>query len=163
MSLQLKTGNRQAKSGALPEACPTHKSMAIACCCAAMTSLAPVALVQLKVLDDLPDPPGRIFNSKRLVTSKDAYHFGIPDGLLGLGSYGITLALLIAAQPSRPVLRKALQAKVALDATMAIRKVRRQVAEHERICSWCVGAAVATAGMMFFARKLREVERPHLV
>ncbi|MEO6964566.1 MAG: vitamin K epoxide reductase family protein [Acidobacteriaceae bacterium] len=137
--------------------------MAITCCCAAMASLTPVALVQLKMMKDLPDPPGRIFNSRRVVTSKGAYHLGIPDGVLGLGSYGITLALLIAAKSSRPWVRRALRAKVALDATMAIRNVRRQITQHERICSWCVGTALATVGVVYFARNMREAERPHLV
>ncbi len=41
---------------------------------------------------------------------------------------------------------------------MAIRNVRKQVTEHKRICSWCIGAAVATAGLVFFGRKVRDAE-----
>jgi uncharacterized membrane protein len=128
-----------------------------------MAALAPVALVQLHILKDLPDPPGRLFNSKRIVTSKSAYRLGIPDGLLGLASYGITLGLLVAAQPSRPLVRKALRAKLAWDATMAVRNVRKQITEHGRVCSWCMGAALATAGLVYFARKVRDAERMHAV
>lgn len=123
-----------------------------------MATLAPVALVQLHILKDLPDPPGRFFNSKRVVTSKGAYHLGIPDGMLGMASYGITLALLLAATPERRLVRRLLRGKLAWDATMAIRHVRQQVTQHKRICSWCMGVAVATAGLVFFARKVRDTE-----
>lgn len=163
MSLQLEAENQAGSSVALAKVCRVHKGMAIACCCAAMATLAPVALVQLRILEDLPDPPGRFFNSRRVVTAKSAYHLGIPDGVLGLASYGVSLGLLLAAQPSRPLVTKALRAKLAWDATMAIRNVRKQITEHGRICSWCMGAAVATAGLVYFARKVRETERLHTV
>lgn len=139
--------------------CPVHKGLAIACCCGAIASLVPVALLQLHVLEDLPDPPGRIFDSKKIVTSKGAYRLGIPDGVLGAASYGVTLGLLIAAKPSRPWVRRALGCKLALDGTMAVRNARRQVTQHGRICSLCMGAAVATAGMVYFARKAGATER----
>ncbi len=163
MPLELAVEKPGGNPAALAKVCPLHKGMAIACCCAAMASLAPVALVQLRIMKDLPDPPGRLFHSKRVVTSKDAYHLGIPDGVLGLASYGVTLALLLAAQPERPLVRKALRVKLALDATMAIRSVRKQIAEHGRICSWCMGAAVATAGLVYFARKMRDAGQAHPV
>jgi uncharacterized membrane protein len=119
-----------------------------------------VALVQLHIMRDLPDPPGSWFDSKRVVTSKGSYRLGIPDGLLGLASYGVTLALLLSATPERPLMRRLLRGKLALDATMALRNVRKQVTEHKRICSWCLGTAVATAGMVFFGRLARDPEPP---
>jgi hypothetical protein len=163
MPLELAVEKPGGNPAALAKVCPLHKGMAIACCCAAMASLAPVALVQLRIVKDLPDPPGRLFHSKRIVMSKDAYHLGIPDGVLGLASYGVTLALLLAAQPERSFVRRALRAKLALDATMAIRNVRKQIAEHGCLCSWCMGAAVATAGLVYFARKMRDAEQAHPV
>ena len=163
MPLELAAEKPGDNPAALAKVCPLHKGMAIACCCAAMASLAPVALVQLRILKDLPDPPGRLFRSKRIVMSKHAYHLGIPDGVLGLASYGVTLALLLAAQPQRPFVRRALRVKLALDAALAIRSVRKQIAEHGRICSWCMGAAVATAGVVYFARKMRDAEQLHPV
>jgi Vitamin K epoxide reductase family len=139
--------------------CTVHKGAAIACCCAAIASLVPVALFQLHAIDDLPDPPGTIFDSKKIVTSKSAYRLGIPDGVLGLGSYGVTLGLLIAAKPSRPRVRKLLRGKLALDGTMAVRNARRQITQFGRICSWCMGTAIATAGVVYFARKAGAAER----
>ena len=92
MALELAVDNQSGKSVAMAKVCAVHKGMAVACCCAAMATLAPVALVQLHIIRDLPDLPGRLFDSKRVVTSKGAYHLGIPDGVLGLASYGVTLA-----------------------------------------------------------------------
>ncbi len=135
-----------------------HKKLAIVCCCVAIGSLVPVALVQLRVLKTLPDPPGKFFNSTEIVMSKGAYRFGIPDGVLGIGSYGVTLTLLIFAGPSRPMLQKALRSKLALDGTMAVRSAKKQVTQFGRICSWCMGAAIATAGLVYFARRSRVME-----
>jgi uncharacterized membrane protein len=158
MGLDVAVDNQGENSVALAKGCAVHKGMAVACCCAAMATLAPVALLQLHVIKDVPDFPGRLFNSKRVVTSKGAYRLGIPDGVLGLASYGVTLALLLAATPERPMVRRLLRGKLALDATMAIRNVRKQITEHERVCSWCLGTAVATAGLAFFGRKVRDAE-----
>ncbi len=135
-----------------------YRTIAIAFCCAAITTLVPVVLVQLRVIKRLPDPPGNIFDSKRIVTSKGAYLLGIPDGVLGLGSYSVTLILLIYARPSRPLLRGLLRAKLLLDGTIAARNARRQMKKFGRICSWCMGTAAATAGVIYFARKAREAE-----
>ncbi len=158
MALELAVDNQRGNSVALAKTCAVHKGMAVACCCAAMATLTPVALVQMHILRDLPDLPGRMFNSKQVVTSEGAYHLGIPDGVLGLASYGVTLALLLAATPERPVVRRLLRGKLAWDATMAIRNVRKQVTEHKKICSWCIGVAAATAGLVFFGRKVRDAE-----
>jgi uncharacterized membrane protein len=158
MALELAVDNQSGNSAALAKVCAIHKGMAVACCCAAMATLAPVALVQLHIMKDLPDLPGRLFDSKRVVTSEGAYHLGIPDGLLGVASYGVTLGLLLAATPERPFVRRLLRGKLAWDATMAIRNVRKQVTEHKRICTWCIAAAAATAGLVFFGRKVRDAE-----
>ncbi len=139
--------------------CPAHKGIAIAFCCAAITSLVPVVLVQFRVINRLPDPPGKIFDSTRIVTSKSAYPLGIPDGVLGLGSYSVTLILLIYSGPSHPLLRGLLRAKLLLDGTVAARKARGQIKQFGRICSWCMGTAAATAGVIYFARKAREAQR----
>lgn len=160
MALELAVDNRIGNSAASGRTCSLHRGMAIACCCTALATLTPVALVQLHITKDLPDPPGRWFDSKRVVTSKGSYRLGIPDGLLGLASYSVSMALLLSATPERPLMRRLLHGKLALDATMALRNVRKQVTEHKSICSWCLGTAVATAGMVFFGRLARDYEPP---
>lgn len=136
-----------------------YRGMAIACCCVAMGSLVPVFLLQFRVIDDLPEFPARLFNSKKIVMSKTAFPLGIPDSLLGLSSYGVTLILLFTAKPGRPWLQLALRGKLLLDGTLAARKTRKQITRFGRVCSWCMGTAAATAGVVYFARKAREAAR----
>lgn len=139
--------------------CSVENALAITCCSAAILLLVPVVLVQSRRMRRLPELPGGIFSSTRIVRSRSAYRFGIPDGLLGLISYSITLALLLAANPSRPGVRTLLRGKLLLDGAMAAHKSRSQLKRFDRICSWCMGVSLATGGMIYFARKARQAER----
>jgi uncharacterized membrane protein len=96
-----------------------------------------IALYQTGVLKRLPDPPG--FDSARVITSPEARRFGVPDGLLGLISYGITAALA-AAGPS-----KALTAKVTADAAVAAKLTWDEWTKDHAFCFWCLLATAATA------------------
>lgn len=136
-----------------------HHGLAVACCCAAIGTLVPVAMLQLGKIHDLPDLPGRMFNTRKIVLSKSAFPLGIPDAMLGIGSYAVTLLLLTTAKPGRPVLRAALRGKLMLDGAMAARNTRKQMTKFGRICTWCTGTAIATAGVVHFARKAREADR----
>ena len=118
----------------------------------AIFSLLPVAVRQLRLIKHLPDPPGRIFASDRITTSRMAHPFGVPDALLGLGSYGITLGLLLAARHTayaKPLLR----AKLNTDAALAATNVARQLITFRRICSWCTATALCTAVMVYHGRR----------
>lgn len=108
----------------------------------ALTTLAPVALYQTGVIGHLPDPPGRYFDSDLITSSKDAHPFGVPDALLGLGSFGATLALALLAPRSR-IARGLLGVKLAGDGGMAGVNVVKQVVKFHRLCSWCTGTALA--------------------
>ena len=110
----------------------------------AVATLVPVALYQTGVIGHLPDPPGKWFDSDRITSSKDAHPMGIPDALLGLGSFSATLALALLA-PRSGVARKLLGLKLAADGSMAGVNVVKQVVKFRRICSWCTGTALATA------------------
>jgi len=125
-------------------------------CAVAMLTLLPVAAHQLGLLNHLPDPPSDLFDSDRITESKAAHPLGIPDSLLGLGSYAATLALLLAARRIR-IARPLLRAKLAADSSAAAFNVVRQVVKFRRICSWCTGTAIATVAVVHYARKsLRE-------
>ncbi len=125
---------------------------AVAGAALALGTLVPVALYQTGVLRRLPDPPGAIFDSEWITSSKDAHPLGIPDALLGLGSYGATLGLLLAA-PKCGLVRKMLAAKLAGDSSMAAFNVVKQVVKFRRVCSWCTGTAIATGIMVAAGRK----------
>ena len=119
------------------------------CCGVAIGCLLPVAAHQLGVVRHLPDPPGAVWDSDEITGSKMAHPLGVPDALLGLGSYGLTLALLVGARESRGM-RRALRWKLAADAGAAGFNAVRQVVRFRRMCSWCMGTAVATVGVVWF-------------
>ncbi len=117
-----------------------------------MGPLVPVALFQLRLLNKLPDPPGSVFDSAKITTSKDAFPLGIPDGLLGLGSYGATLLLLLAVEAGAASggLETALKAKLLMDGSIAGWNAAKQWRSFGTICSWCMATAAATGAMVYF-------------
>jgi uncharacterized membrane protein len=104
---------------------------AAAACGVALVSLGPVVLHQ----------------------SKAAHPFGVPDGLLGVASYGATMALLLAAR-GQPKVRPLLAVKLAGDAGFAGFNVVRQIVQFRRVCSWCMLTALATGVMVYAGRKM---------
>ena len=127
-------------------------SAAIAATTGAILSLLPVAARQIGMIKHLPDPPGSIFDSDRITTSRMAHPFGVPDALLGLASYAVTLGLLLATRHTayaNPLLR----AKLNVDAAAAATNVVRQVVTFRRICSWCTATALCTAVVVSCGRR----------
>jgi uncharacterized membrane protein len=125
--------------------------LVIGSCCVALGTLVPVALYQSGILPRLPDPPLRVFDSQRITTSGAAHPFGIPDGWLGLGSFGATLMLAILAR-RHPTAKKLLGAKLTLDASAAAFNATRQVVSFGKLCSWCTGTALAAGVMTYGGR-----------
>jgi uncharacterized membrane protein len=121
--------------------------------CAAVATLIPVAAHQLGAIDHLPDPPGSIFSSDEITESKAAHPLGVPDSILGLGSYGVTLGL-VAMAGSNPKLRTLLAVKLLGDGSLAGFNVVRQVISFRKLCSWCTATAVCTAAMLIAGRKI---------
>lgn len=125
----------------------------MACCGGAIAALVPVALYQTGVLRRLPDPPMEVFASERITSSKVAHPMGVPDALLGLGSFGATLGLVLAARRSAAV-RPVLGAKLAIDAGTAMFNLGRQVVVFRKLCSWCTGTAMGAIAMAVAGRRL---------
>ena len=130
---------------------PSDRTVALVGCSLALGALVPVALYQSDLMDQLPDPPGRIFDSERITSSKTAHPFGIPDSYLGLASYGTTLGLVLLAGKS-PWARRLLGAKLVGDAGFASFNAVRQVVRFGKLCSWCSGTALATAAIVYGGR-----------
>jgi len=125
---------------------------AVVAAAGAIASLLPVAARQVGAIKHLPDPPGKIFDSEGIITSHIAHPFGVPDALLGLGSYGTTLFLLLASRRmafARPLLR----AKLNADAAAAATNVVRQLITFRRVCSWCTATVLCTAVMVYHGRR----------
>ncbi len=125
--------------------------LVIGSCCVALATLAPVALYQSGILPRLPDPPLRVFDSQQITTSGAAHLFGIPDGWLGLASFGTTFILAILAK-RHPTAKKLLGAKLTLDASAAAFNATRQVVSFGKLCSWCTGTALAAGVMAYGGR-----------
>ncbi len=124
----------------------------IAGCCTAMATLVPVTLYQTGALHRLPDPPFRVFDSEQITMSHAAHPLGIPDGVLGLTSFGATLVLTLLARRHHAA-KKLLGAKLTLDASAAAFNASRQVVSFGRLCSWCTGTALAAGVMAYAGRK----------
>ena len=100
-----------------------NRPLLIGACCAALSTLVPVACYQLSLIPKLPDPPLSVFDSEHITMSKMAHPLGIPDALLGLASFGTTLTLAILAGRNGTA-RKLLGVKLGLDASAAAFKRR---------------------------------------
>lgn len=133
----------------MPQDCPKlDLTAASAFCGAAIATLVPVAAHQLGALRHLPDPPGNIWDSDGITKSASAYPLGLPDGLLGMGSYTVTFALLVSAGRCAAA-KRLLGWKLLGDGAIATFNVVRQVVTFRRLCSWCMGTALATFGMVY--------------
>jgi uncharacterized membrane protein len=130
----------------------SSKVAAISAAGAAIATLIPIALFQFGAIGDLPDPPGCWFDSNRITMAKSAHPFGVPDALLGLASYGGTLALVLAARGGSPF-RGLLRGKLCIDGGMAAFNLVRQLISFRKVCSWCTGTALATAAMVTAANR----------
>ena len=128
-------------------------------CGLALATLVPVALRQMDLVKHLPDPPLKLFDSDGITGSKQAYPFGVPDGLLGLSSYTVTLILALVALPvSREpngsrLAPRLLGAKLLADGSAAVFNTVRQVITFRKVCSWCMGTVAATAVMVYAGRR----------
>jgi uncharacterized membrane protein len=119
-----------------------------------------ISLYQLGFIRHLPDPPGRIFDSDRVNSSRTAYALGVPDGPLGLGLYALTLILAGAGGTARSGRRRILDVllggAVAAGAVGASKYLWDMVRHQERACPYClVGAAVNFAMVPLAIRELR--------
>ena len=142
--------NATSKEPVTPE---SHGDALLLCaCCTTLATLVPVALYQTGVLPSLPDPPLSFFASERITKSKAAYPFGVPDGLLGIASFGLTLTLVLLARRSL-LAKRLLGAKLTLDGSAAAFNAVRQVVTFGKLCSWCTGTAVSAGVMVYAGRK----------
>ena len=128
------------------------QAIAVTGCCLALATLLPVALYQSELIDHLPDPPGDVFDSDKITSSKMAHPLGMPDSYAGLASYGATLALVLLSGKSRSA-ERLLGAKLLGDAGLAGFNVVRQVGSFGKLCGWCTGTALATALVVYGGRK----------
>jgi uncharacterized membrane protein len=112
---------------------------------AASGAMTVISAFQTGLLKHLPEPPLPRLDADRVDSSPEAYPLGVPDALLGLGSYAATAALAAAGGEQRsPLLSFALAGKVALDTAVAAKLTVDQWTKHRAFCAWCLLASGAT-------------------
>jgi len=116
---------------------------------AAIGSMGLISLYQLGLIKHLPEPPLPHFDADKVDAAPEAYALlNTPDGVIGLGSYALTLGLAAIGSQDRasqqPWLPLALAAKVGFDASQAARLTVNQWTKQKAFCFWCLLASTAT-------------------
>ncbi|WP_162052229.1 vitamin K epoxide reductase family protein [Pontibacter pamirensis] len=104
-----------------------------------------ISLLQLGYFRKLPDFPGKVFNTVKVNTSKDAVMLGMPDGVISLGGYAVTMLLAVAGARFKKrsrVLDLVLGAVVLGQAAGAAQYLYKMAFVQKRICVYCVAGAV---------------------
>ncbi len=110
-----------------------------------------ISLLQLGYFKNLPDLPGKVFDSKKVNTSKDAVILGMPDGVISLGAYVAIMFLATAATRFKKrsrLLDLALGAVVLGQAAGAAQYLYKMAFVQKKVCIYCVaGAAINFASL----------------
>ncbi len=141
---QLSEELRRGKGGDL-----TRRRGVTALTLTAMGALGVVTLYQMGLLKHVPEPPLPGLDADAVDAAPEAYQLlSMPDGVLGIGSYAVTMALAAMGGSDRakeqPWIPLALAAKAVVDSGNAARLSWDQWSKHRAFCSWCMVAAVAT-------------------
>ncbi len=114
---------------------------------AGMASMTAVSLLQTGILEHLPDPPLKSFNSDKVNSSDVAYGFGAPDGTMGVAGFAINLPIAAFGGASRaqeqPLAPLAAAAKAAVDAFVAGWYFYQMPAKEHAWCGYCIAAALS--------------------
>ncbi len=114
-----------------------------------ISSLGLVALYQLGILPRLPQPTSTAFDTEKVNGSAQAYgKLKVPDAVLGLGSYAVTLALTAMGGENRaqslPWIPLGLACKALADAVQARKLTRDSWTKHRAFSIYSLIAAAAT-------------------
>jgi uncharacterized membrane protein len=112
-------------------------------------SMAIVSLYQLGIIKHLPEPPLPKMDADKVDAAAEAYEIlWMPDAVLGLGSYAVTLGLAAMGPDNRartrPWIPLALAAKTLADSLAAGKLTVDQWTKHKAFCFWCLLAAATS-------------------
>ena len=112
---------------------------------AGMAWMTAVTMLQTGVVEHLPDPPLRSFNSDKVNSSDTAYRFGAPDGALGLVGFAANVPIAAFGGEDRaweqPLVPLAAAAKAGVDAVIAGWFFYQMPVKEKAWCGYCIGAA----------------------
>ncbi len=110
-----------------------------------------ISLLQMGYFKNLPDLPGKVFDTKKVNTSKDAVILGMPDGVISLCAYTATMFLATAATRFKKrsrLLDLALGGIVLGQAIGAAQYLYKMAFVQKKVCIYCVtGAAINFASL----------------
>lgn len=110
-----------------------------------------ISLLQMGYFKKLPDLPGKVFDTVKVNTSKDAVIMGMPDGVISLGAYAATMFLATAATRFKKrsrLLDLALGGLVLGQAVGAAQYLYKMAFVQKKVCLYCVaGAAINFASL----------------
>jgi uncharacterized membrane protein len=121
-----------------------------------------VGLRQTGVLRRLPEPPGRIWDSNGIVTSRAAYVLGVPDA--PLGALGFVTVMVLASRLGdarrgrRPLVALALFGTASVAAAGAALYLRDMIFDKKRLCPYCLFTAASSFALVALAAP--ELSRP---
>ena len=104
-----------------------------------------ISLFQLGFIKNLPDLPGKVFDTEKVNSSKDAVLLGMPDGVISLGAYTATMLLATAATRFRKqsrILDVAMGAVILGQAVGAAQYLYKMAFVQKKVCVYCVAGAV---------------------
>jgi uncharacterized membrane protein len=106
-----------------------------------------ISLYQTGIIRKLPDLPGKIFDSNQVNAAKDAYMFGIPDGLISGTVYALTASLAAAGANIRSGSKNLstdllLSGAVLGNALGAGYYLANMAFKQKKICLYCVTGAI---------------------
>ncbi len=121
-----------------------------------------VGLRQTGIIRRLPEPPGRIWDTNRVVTAPVAYALGVPDAPVAAVTYlaliGFAARLGGRSPRRRPWSALGLAAGTAGAAAGAAFYLWDMLAREKKLCPYCLGTATATMAMVPLALpELREL------
>lgn len=111
-----------------------------------------VALRQTGLVRRLPEPPGGIWDTNRVVTSPVAYALGVPDAPVATVTY-LALIAFAARLGSRSARRRpwsalGLAAGASGAAAGAAFYLWHMLAREKKLCPYCLGTATASFTML---------------
>ncbi|HEV2419530.1 MAG TPA: vitamin K epoxide reductase family protein [Terriglobia bacterium] len=114
-----------------------------------IASMGLIALYQTGILKHVPEPSLPGLDADKVNGSAQAYRYlAIPDAVLGIGSYAVTLGLASMGSPDRarrqPWIPLAWAAKAGVDAALSAKLTFDQASRYRAFCLWCLLAAGAT-------------------
>lgn len=117
-----------------------------------MAAMGVVTLLQTGIVRHLPDPPLGNFCSDKVNCSLDAYHFGAPDGTMGVASFAANLPIAAfggqdraRTQPWAPLLAAG---KAIVDGAIAGYYFYLMPAKEKAWCPYCITGALASLGIL---------------